>query len=322
MTDISGPIFELEPGERSGMAELATRLAGVAPGLVDDAHWLGEARRLSNGLPRRLRERLRDHRHDAGRDGLLLIRGLPCDGSELPPTPSVPGSVERAATVPACLQMLIAFQVGEPTAFANEKAGALVQNIVPVPGREEQQSNAGSVVFEMHIENAFHEHSPDYVMLSCLRNDHEDRARLRVASVRRALEGLDARTVAVLGEPRFITEPPTSFGGRDGAARPHPVLIGDPADPDVRVDFSTTHPVDDEAKQAMWRLQEAFEATTLEFPLSRGDLALLDNRLSLHGRTAFLPRYDGRDRWLHRTFIHLDGRRTRPARADNGYVLT
>ncbi|MFB4313833.1 TauD/TfdA family dioxygenase [Actinomadura sp. 21ATH] len=321
MTDISGPIFELEPGERSGVAELAGRLAGAAPGLVDDPRWLDAARRLSNRLPHRLRERLRDHRHDAGPDGLLLVRGLPAGDAALPPTPSVPGSVERDATLPACVQMLIVFQLGEPGAFAEEKAGALVQNIVPVPGREEQQSNAGSVVFEMHVENAFHEHSPDFVALSCLRNDHENQARLRVASVRRALGLLDRRAAAVLAEPRFVTEPPTSFRGRDGGARPHAVLTGDPADPDVRVDFSTTHPVDDEAKQAMWRLQEAFEASALEFPLSRGDLALLDNRLSLHGRTAFVPRYDGRDRWLHRTFVHLDGRRTRPARADNGYVL-
>jgi L-asparagine oxygenase len=36
---------------------------------------------------------------------------------------------------------------------------------------------------------------------------------------------------------------------------------------------------------------------------------------------AFTPRYDGADRWLHRVFVHLDGRRSRPHRPGNGSVL-
>lgn len=317
-----GSTYVLGRAERAEVGALAARLGAVRPGLVDDPGWLAAARLLSNRLPGALRERLREHRHDAGRDGLLLIRGLPVEEAALPPTPTRSESVEREATVPACLQLLVAFQLGEPGAFADEKSGALVQNIVPVPGREEQQSNAGSVVFEMHVENAFHRHRPDFVMLSCLRNDHEGRARLRVAPLRRALPRIDPQSAAALAAARFVTAPPTSFGGRDEPARPHPVLDGDPADPNVRVDFSTTHALDEEGKRALARLQEAFEATMLELPLRCGDLAVLDNRLALHGRTAFVPRYDGGDRWLHRTFVHLDGRRTRGARPGNGYVLT
>jgi L-asparagine oxygenase len=41
----------------------------------------------------------------------------------------------------------------------------------------------------------------------------------------------------------------------------------------------------------------------------------------VHGRVAFTPRYDGYDRWLHRVFVHLDHRRSRPARPANGAVL-
>jgi L-asparagine oxygenase len=50
-------------------------------------------------------------------------------------------------------------------------------------------------------------------------------------------------------------------------------------------------------------------------------MAFMDNRVLVHGRGAFTPRYDGRDRWLHRIFVHLDNRRTSDSRIDSGPVL-
>jgi L-asparagine oxygenase len=41
----------------------------------------------------------------------------------------------------------------------------------------------------------------------------------------------------------------------------------------------------------------------------------------VHGRTAFTPRYDGRDRWLQRIFSLRDLRRSRDFRPDDGHVL-
>ncbi|WP_369228235.1 transposase [Streptomyces sp. R39] len=55
--------------------------------------------------------------------------------------------------------------------------------------------------------------------------------------------------------------------------------------------------------------------------LQPGEPAFVDNRLSVHGRTTFEARYDGRDRWLHRTFVHLDNRRNRRHRGEDGFVL-
>ncbi len=312
----------LTDAERRELRALAERLAGTEPRLIDDAGWITAARALAIRLPERLRLTLREYRHDPGGRGVLLVRNLPFEEAELPPTPSVPESVESAATIPAAVQVLISLQLGEIGAFRSEKGGALVQNVVPVPGLETFQGNAGSTVLEMHVENAFHANRPDFVGLMCLRNDHRDQARLRTACIRPALDLIDDKTDRLLHEPRFVTEPPPSFGGRDEAAEPHAVLTGDRVDPDVRVDFTSTHPLDDEAAGAMERLQHAFAEVAEELLLQQGDLALVDNRLALHGRSSFVPRYDGRDRWLHRTFIHLDARRTRARRPDGGHVLT
>ncbi|HEU5028380.1 MAG TPA: TauD/TfdA family dioxygenase [Spirillospora sp.] len=313
--DLTGP-------ERAELYRLAGRLAGTPPGLVDDPDWLAEARRLCCRLPARLLEAVRGHRHDPGRGGVLTIGNLPVDAGVLPPTPVVPDSVERTATVPASLAVLVTLQLGEIVAYREEKAGALVQNVVPVPGREASQSNAGSVPLEMHVENAFHPHRPDFVGLLALRHDHDGAGGTVVSSIREALPLLSEHDRDVLRDPRYVTAPPPSF--QKPAAGPpagHPLLEGDPDDPNVKVDFFATTPLDGEAARAMDRLRAAFLEASRMLVLRSGEMALVDNRITIHGRTAFGPRYDGRDRWLHRTFVSLDGRRTRAHRPAGRAVM-
>ncbi|WP_086661051.1 TauD/TfdA family dioxygenase [Lentzea kentuckyensis] len=317
----SGLSITLTDLERAEFGVLAEQLASTAPGLVDDPAWVAAARRLACLLPARLRETASRFRHDPGTDGVLLIGNLPIDTSLLPPTPNVPESVERNATRPAAVAALLALLLGEILAYRQEKSGALVQNVVPVPGRESSQSNAGSVPLEMHVENAFHPHRPDFVGLLCLRNDHSGTAGTLVSSIRRALPLLPAEVVEVLARPRFVTAAPPSFHS-DAATEPHPVLGGDTADPNVVVDFAATEPLDPEGRAALDALRDALLAVSTSLVLQSGEMAFVDNRISLHGRSAFEPRYDGQDRWLHRTFVHLDNRRTRGYRPGNGYVLS
>lgn len=312
--------FTLTESERSEIGLAAEVLTKTPPQLVDEDDWISAGRAMSCGIPQRMCERLREFRHDPGPDGVLLLRNLPVGGEDLPPTPTVAESVEREATVGASVIILMSLQLGEVVAFRNEKAGALVQNVVPVPGQEKQQSNAGSTPLEMHIENAFHPNRPDYVALLCVRSDHGQEAELRVASVRRAVLKLSRQTRTVLSELRFSTEPPPSFASVGGGSR-HAVLTGDFDDPDVRIDFHSSEPLDAEATDAVSSLRDSMESAVLTIRLEPGDLAFIDNRITLHGRSFFVPRYDGFDRWLHRTFIHLDYRRSRAERPAGGHVI-
>ncbi|MFF2548454.1 TauD/TfdA family dioxygenase [Kitasatospora sp. NPDC058063] len=310
----------LSEQERREVALLATQLAYTAPRLIDDPVWVEAARELSCRLPHRLQEVIRAYRHDPGEDGILALRNLPVVEEELPFTPAVPDSVEREAAVPAAIAALVALNLGEIVAYHEEKFGALVQNVVPVPGRETSQSNAGSVPLELHVENAFHPHRPDFVGLLCLRNDRTRTAGTLVTSVRNTLGLLPEHVVEVLGQPRFRTAPPPSFGSGDSGPV-HPVFSGSPADPNVRVDFHATEALDEEAGSALTALRDAFLRTARTLVLQQGEMAFVDNRVTLHGRTAFEPSYDGFDRWLHRTFVNLDNRRTRGRRPGNGSVL-
>ena len=315
-------VFVLDESDGLLLGDLVTELTADPDARIDSDGWADTARTLSNQLPVRLRQAVRRFRRDPGADGVLLIRGLPVAAETLPETPRDSGSVERRATTSAAALMLVSAQFGEMGAFRQEKSGALVQNIVPIAGNESFQGNEGSAKLKMHIEDGFHEHRPDYVGLLCLRNDHDNVAGLRTASIRRALPLLPEKTRAILREPRFVTHAPASFGDGLPPASPRPLLEGDPADPDIQVDFACTEPQGAEAEAAMAELSRALDEVALTFVLEPGDLAVLDNRLALHGRTSFRPRYDGADRWLQRSFMHLDARRTRPVREADGNVLS
>jgi L-asparagine oxygenase len=319
-TSAATPSFTVGTESARRVEATARRLGRIADGRVDSPEWVAATRDSWPELPPSLQRALRGFRRDSGPTGALLIRGLPVDEPWLPKTPAASGSVQRTADVTAAMLLMVAAGLGDPAAFRAEKQGALVQDVVPVPGQEDFQGNAGSVLLTFHTENAFHPHRPDFVLLLCLRTDHERIAGLRTACIRQALPMLSDEARQALALPEFVTAAPPSFG-TGGGRTPHAVLTGAPEDPDLCVDFAATEAVTPRAGRALLELQQAFELTARTAVLEPGDLAVVDNRVTVHGRTAFRPRYDGRDRWLRRSFVLTDLRRSRAESAANSYVL-
>ncbi len=327
--------WNLDPADTGTCERLAhTLCTGDGDGdRVDDPAWVARARDAWEDLPLPLRRGVSRFRRHSGPRGTLVIGGLPVDRASLPATPAVLGSVQRRATVPAAVLTMVACGLGEPLAYLAEKSGALVQDVVPVPGQETFHGNAGSVLLSFHTENGFHPHPPDYVIFLCLRADHDRTAGMRVAGIREALPLLTPADRQALFAPEFITTPPPSFGpgpgpgpGPDAAtvtpdAEPRPVLSGAPEDPDIRMAQLVTTPLTPRATAALAEFGRACEATARTLRLSPGDLVVIDNRVTVHGRTAFRPRYDGADRWLQRTYATTDLRRSRDHRPHDGHVL-
>lgn len=319
--DAPAGVVTLNRASSLAAEEVASMLLPVAGGAIDAPSWIAEAGLLWHDLPGSLRKSLAAYRRDSGPTGAFMIRGLPVDESLVSETPRVSGSVQREATIPAALLMLVASALGDPIAFRPEKSGAMVQNVVPVPGSEEFQGNEGSVLLTFHNENAFHQHRPDYVLLLCLRADHDRVAGLRTASIRQVFGMLSDAHRDVLFRREFSTAPPPSFGSSLDESEPHAVLTGAPDDPDVMVDFAATNPLTEQAGDALMELQSLFAEHALTHYLTPGDLAIVDNRVTVHGRTGFTPRYDGQDRWLQRTFATQNLRRSRDHRVADGHVL-
>ncbi|WP_406510556.1 TauD/TfdA family dioxygenase [Streptomyces sp. NBC_00212] len=315
---------ELDPADTDACERLARTLCTGGIDQVDSPEWVERARDAWEDLPLRLRREVRRFRRHSGPNGTLLIGGLPVDQAALPPTPTVSGSVQRQATISAAVLTMVACGLGEPLAYLAEKSGALVQDVVPVPGQETFHGNAGSTPLSFHTENGFHPHPPDYVVFLCLRADHDRIAGMRVAGIRQALPLLTPASRQALFTPEFRTTPPPSFGpdaasGPD--AKPRAVLSGAAEDPDIRMAQLVTTPLTPRAATALSEFGRACEATARTLRLTPGDLVVIDNRVTVHGRTAFHPRYDGSDRWLQRTYVTTDLRRSRDHRPHDGHIL-
>jgi L-asparagine oxygenase len=314
--------LRLEPADTVQVEGLARTLCTGGRNQVDAPEWVSRARSAWDALPLSLRRGVRAFRRHSGSRGSLVIHGLPVDEAALPATPSVADSVQREATISAAVLMMVACGLGDPAAYLAETSGALVQDVVPVAGLERFSGNAGSALLTFHNENAFHDHEPDYVLLLCLRADHDRVAGLRTACLREVLPLLSRARREALFAPEFITAPPPSFGAHGQTHAPQPVLFGAPEDPDMRMATIATTPVTPRAEAALAAFGRACDAAAHTLRLAPGDLAILDNRVTAHGRTPFRPRYDGADRWMQRTFVIGDLRRSRDHRPQDGYILT
>ncbi|HYK00361.1 MAG TPA: TauD/TfdA family dioxygenase [Thermoanaerobaculia bacterium] len=263
------------------------------------------------------------YRSDPHAPGVTLVRGLPVD-RHLPATPADgEPSTEKRTHISEAVTLGFATLLGEPYAFLPEKGGRLVHDIVPVCGKETAHSNAGSLEpLGLHIEAAaFGDAAPEYVLLFGLRTDHDRVACTLTADVRDAQRRLDARYIRELRTPGFKLLAPESFA--DGGleySRLTPVITGPEDAPQVILNMDRMQGITPAAAEAL----EAFGAA-LAHPdvlrrthIDRGDLVVIGNRRTVHGRTTFVPRWDGRDRWLQRVYVtptlwplrHLsDGRR-------------
>lgn len=317
----------------------AARLRDLATGLAQD--WRGTLmtahvdRRFDDpalldaivaetaALPPAVIRRLLRFRRESSTSGLLLIRGLPVD-EPLPATPAhgVHEGPWHELPVTSIVQIALMSRIGDVISYADEKRGRLIQDVCPVPGAEQRQENSGSSLLELHTEDGFHPHRPDFLSLYCLRGDPTRQALTIFSSARRVLPDLPAHHRSALRTPRYRIKMSSSFVP-DGPTRyspPLPVLSGPDEDPDWCLDLYGMEALDDAGAAALTALAELVLSNLGAVALAPGDLLIIDNRLAAHGRTAYRPGYDGADRWLRRCYSVVDLRRSRSTRFHDSRV--
>jgi L-asparagine oxygenase len=323
-TPLQSSTLTLTDDDRVAVLSLARRLGGLDL-LREPEAFVLEAHLQAAALPPRLRRELLRFRRFGAPAGALLVRGLPV--GEIPPTPAEADAAVGATLPAAAVLSIVVAVLGEQYGFRPESGGNLVQDIVPVAGFEQtQQSISSKDELYAHVEMAFTDDRADYVSLFCVRQDHDAIAATTVASIDGMLPLLDADTIDVLGEPRYETTVDASFLRGSGLADdifvgPIRVLDGRPERPRLRVDFAETIGTDPRAQAALDALRDAATATAVPIELQAGDLVIVDNHRTVHGRTAFRARFDGRDRWLLRALVTKDLARSEARRPEDGRVV-
>lgn len=259
---------------------------------------------IATRTPTSLRLAIQEFTTASNGEGYLLLRGL--DIGTVPPTPNTNTELSLADHLTTGTLALVAENLGSLLGYADEKNGALIHDVLPVPGEETRIENSGSVSFDFHTENVHHPLRPDYLALLCLRQDHDGVGATRVASVRNAVRLLADEDVEALRQPEFRSLYPTSFTrgveGERPRSRSHPIVFGPEAAPFMRFNTHNTEAATRSGGLAMAALTEALEHVCHDVVLRPGEMIVVNNHVAAHGRSAFVPRYDGNDRWLRRCY--------------------
>ncbi len=293
----------------------ATMHLFLAPGpnpYRDTEEFLFDCEMRADEMPRFVRRALLEFQVHSNAEGILLLKGLPIDpGLYYVPTPAdASRSPEKRTYVSERCLAMVGSRLGHLVSYLQEKNGDLFQNLAPVRGNETVQvSSSSKVRLQFHRETVFHPYPPDFLLLFCLRPDHDRVAETTYASIARALPLLSEEHQNLLFQPLYRTGIDYSFGSPQSGKlsdRVLPVLYGRRNDPFLNYDEDLMEAATPEATAALNALQEAIAQVYRGVKLDTGDLLCIDNRRTVHGRSSFVPRYDGRDRWLQRSFVVRD----------------
>lgn len=245
-----------------------------------------------------------------GGTSYLHLKGLPKD-PELPPTPTdgKRPSEKRTRVSETLLLGIINDALGaEVFSYQEQKEGALVQDIAPIPGLESSQSNASSFNFGWHSDDALfqREHRAEGIILYCHRN--EGKTVTWYAPVDDILAAMDSRDAQALRQNRFRIRTPDSFhlyGGKLIYSEPRPIITEGPTGTEIAVPTYNVQPADtkdEAAKEALWALHLALrEPVAKPFILEPGDILIISNVKGLHAREPISG-----DRWLQRCYFRED----------------
>ena len=219
------------------------------------------------------------------------------------PTPlslPVPNGYENELLNNAILEFASSF--GQPYGFDNEQGGALVQDLFPIKKNEtEQISSSSKIELEIHTETAFHPDAPGYIVLFCVRGD--ENAGTTFVELEDVMAGLTQKDIGVLSKKSFITTVDKSFLDEGEENKEIKTKILHEGGERMVYDMTAMRGENEESQTALNRFTELVHKEKHTVYLETGQIAIVDNWRTAHGRTQFIPRYDGTDRWLKRVMV-------------------
>jgi L-asparagine oxygenase len=181
----------------------------------------------------------------------------------------------------------------------------------------------------MHTESSFHPYRPSYVLLLCLRGD--EAVATTYANDFDIVPKLSQEAVSILQKEWFTTQIDQSFRANGQPDIDVRTAILERVSPDENSGWKITYDswfmkavgdgTDESRKQAelaLLEMREAVNSSTNEVFLKTGDLLVINNDCTVHGRKPFQPRYDGTDRWVQRMLVV---REMPPPEHVNGHMI-
>jgi L-asparagine oxygenase len=271
-----------------------------------------------NEIPERIQQVLSEFKKKGSPTGFLLIKTIPID-ENLDKTP--PGNTFKIGekTSLAKIQSLLMSFMGEMISYEAEGYGRLFQDVVPIKSMENAQTSLGSnKELEIHTEQAFSNLRPDILSLACLRSNPD--ATTYILPVRKIIDCLKEEEIKMLREPLWKTGVDLSFKlyGKEflkGDVRgPMAILRGKKEDPYLIFDQDLMTGITEGSQEIVKQLIDIYYKNRISHVLEPGEIVFIDNNRALHGRSSFIPNYDGYDRFLIRCFLTFEYDKSKYAR--------
>ena len=280
-----------------------------------------QAKEQSSNIPPRIKDILTKFKTSGSETGYLLIKTIPIPDT-IPDTPGGNKFTIGETTTLAKIQAILVNAISDQIAYEAEGNGNLFQDIIPLKTMETEQTSLGSnTELEIHTEQAFSKLRPDILSLACLRGDLN--AYTHIFPIQSILKNITKQEYELLQKPLWYTEVDLSFKLStntefiDGNLRgPIPIISNQPNQPNQTLVFdqdlmSSPYP---DAKVMIKKIINLYYQHKIRHNLKPGEIILIDNNRALHGRSAFFPRYDGKDRFLIRCFSTFDLKKSEYAR--------
>jgi len=329
-------IIELSNDEIEVIKELATNI-DTSPSLSPDLYCL-QVKSASQYVPQRIYTLLQKFAEKGSNTGFLLIRRIPL--GKIPNTPENNNCKIGEQTTLAKIQSILLSVISNMIAYEAEGYGRLFQDVIPVKSMEKNQTSiSSSVELEIHTEQAFSTLRPDILSLACLRGN--ENAYTYILPVHSIVNNVTEKELEMLKTSLWNTGVDLSFklNGHEfieGDIRgPTSIIRGykdkrleneDPRlvieDPLLVFDQDLMTGITDESNVMIHKIVDIYYKHRLSHNLTPGEIVFIDNNRAVHGRSPFVPNYDGLDRFLVRCFGVFNYQHSAYARENGGRVVS
>ena len=309
--------------EQDAMMELAKNITEIPS--KHPEKFVSQAKNQSNNIPKRLKNFLDDFMQCKSPTGYILISNIPIE-DKLPQTPPDNKLFIGEKTIMAKFQAIISEYLGEMVAYEAEGHGNIFQDMVPKQDLVNTQTSLGSgVELEIHTEQAFSKLKPDVLVLGCLKGDINAKTYTLHAS--EIIKHLKSNKVETLMKPLWkigVDESFKNYGSKfiKGELRgPIPILYESGNDMKLVFDQDLMVGITPEAANLRKEIIDIYYNNRNYHVLKPGELLLIDNRRTVHGRSPFYPLFNGKDRFIVRSFITFDYNASVYARFNGGRTI-
>ena len=262
--------------------------------------FLENASNLCKYLPNVIKEQLSLLKQGSLKNDILLIKNLPIP-VEIKTPPNNLSNIGETTCFARC-QALINQYLGEMVSYEAEGNGHLFQDMVPNEALKETQTSLGSSFeLELHTEQAFSKLKPDFLCLGCLRGDKQ--AKTYYLNVKEIFNKLPLDSLVSLGKELWNIGVDLSFimNGCQGDLR-GPLAIF--KNEELIFDQDLMIGIDENAEKIKKEIIEIYLQHRNHVILREGEMLIMNNKKLVHGRSDFVPKFDGEDRFIIRSFIH------------------